>query len=43
MKIWLQDNPRSKFGSHDFAAEEFGLIREKENKRFDFYISEFNL
>ncbi len=41
IKIWLRDNPRSRFGSHDLPVKEFGFIREKEHERFDFYISRF--
>jgi hypothetical protein len=43
MQIWLQDNPRSKFGSHFCNAAELGLDPDLEKERFHFYLDRFNL
>jgi hypothetical protein len=43
MQIWLQDNPRSKFGSHFCNEAELGLDPGLEKERFHFYLNRFNL
>lgn len=43
IQTWLRDNPRSRFGNHAYSADEFGLIPEHENERFDFYHAKFDL
>jgi Sulfotransferase family len=43
MQSWLRDNPRSSFGNHSYAADDFGLIPEKEERRFSFYKERFGI
>jgi hypothetical protein len=43
MQTWLRDNPRSRFGSHDCSADEFGLLPAHERERFDFYHADVEL
>ncbi len=43
MRVWLRDNPRSKFGSHSCNPAQLGLDPNRENERFGFYRKRFNL
>jgi len=43
MRVWLRDNPRSKFGNHDHATETFKLNPENINAKFQFYRQQFNV
>ena len=43
MRVWLRDNPRSKFGFHHCNGAELGLDPDHEKERFGFYIKRFNL
>jgi len=43
MQVWLRDNPRSRFGSHNCSASELGLKPGREKKRFEFYLNRFDL
>ncbi|MCP4291787.1 MAG: sulfotransferase, partial [bacterium] len=42
MKVWLRDNPRSKFGSHSCNAAELKLDLNREKVRFKFYFERLN-
>lgn len=42
-RIWLKDHPRSKFGSHTYTAQTFGLNPETEQNRFSFYREKFDV
>jgi hypothetical protein len=42
MQVWLRDNPRSRFGSHNSSTSALGLQPDRENERFDFYIDRFD-
>ncbi len=42
-RIWLTDNPRSKFGSHTYTAQTLGLNPETEQNRFSFYREKFDV
>lgn len=43
MQTWLRDNPRSKFGRHDFTSAEVHLNSAKERERFMFYCDQFDV
>jgi len=43
MEVWLRDNPRSSFGSHEYTPEAFSLDPEKEKARFHFYRKRFGI
>lgn len=41
MNAWLRDNPRSSFGMHPYAPEDYGLVQAREDDRFAFYRKRF--
>jgi len=43
MKVWLRDNPRSRFGNHDPADETFNLNPDSLNEKFHDYRQQFNV
>jgi hypothetical protein len=41
IKTWLRDNPRTSFGKHSYAPDDYGLDRAREEDRFGFYLDRF--
>lgn len=41
MQAYLAAHPRNRFGAHEYALEDFGLSREEELRRFDYYIRNY--
>lgn len=41
MKAFIAKNPKDKNGAHHYSLEEFGLDRETEKQRFQFYMDSF--
>nr|WP_279342474.1 sulfotransferase [Geotalea sp. SG265] len=43
MKTFIAGNPKDKNGAHHYSLEEFGLDRETEKRRFQFYMDHFSI
>jgi Sulfotransferase family len=43
MQSWLDDNPQSKFGKHEYKLEQFGLSVEGLTPRFERYLSRYDI
>jgi hypothetical protein len=43
MRAWLAENPREKFGRHEYKLAEFGLTAEKVHGMFERYLSEYEV
>ena len=43
MRLFLRDNPQNKNGVHRYSLEDFGLDRETERRRFQFYTDFFGI
>lgn len=43
MKAFIAKNPKNKHGAHHYSLEEFGLDRETEKQRFQFYMDAFTI
>ncbi len=43
VEAWLQANPQTKHGVHEYAAEDFGLKKAQLRERFSFYTKRFNV
>jgi hypothetical protein len=43
MQDWLDDNPQGKFGRHEYELDQFGLTPEGVRKRFERYLSRYEV
>lgn len=43
MKAFIAQNPKDKNGAHHYSLEEFGLDRETERRRFQFYMDHYSI
>jgi len=43
MKTFIAGNPKDKNGAHQYSLEEFGLDRETEKRRFQFYMDHYSI
>ena len=43
MRVWLDDNPRDKFGKHDYQLAQFGLSVETLAPLFERYLSRYDI
>jgi hypothetical protein len=43
MQAWLDDNPQDKFGKHEYKLAEYGLTPELVRKRFERYLSRYDI
>ncbi|WP_279384261.1 sulfotransferase [Geotalea toluenoxydans] len=43
MKTFIAGNPKDKNGAHHYSLEEFGLDRETEKRRFQFYMDHYSI
>ena len=43
MKKMLEDNPKGKFGKHEYSLDEFGLTAEHIRERYSDYCQRFNI
>lgn len=42
MHIWLQDNPRSRFGTHACSSQKHGVEASEVKKQFEFYLKRYD-
>lgn len=43
MQRYIHDNPKGKYGRHDYSLEEYGLTEKEINNRFADYCERFNV
>ncbi len=43
MQGWVDDNPQTKFGKHDYKLAQYGLSKEKLEPMFERYLARYDV